>query len=60
MHFSLSGFLFEDDRRTQSLTFPAFCKLAARLGYSGVELRKTQVDTNTPEIASGAATCWRR
>lgn len=46
MTYSLSGFLFEDGG-SQSIGFPEFCRLAARLGYTGVELRRTQVFTDT-------------
>jgi len=48
MRLSLSGFLFEDEYRSQSLTFPTFCALARSAGYDGVELRRTQVDLRTP------------
>ncbi len=47
MRLSLSGFLFEDDYRTQSLSFADFAALARRAGYSGVELRGTQVSLET-------------
>lgn len=48
MKLSLSGFLFEDNYTTQSLTFSRFCALARSAGYSGVELRRTQVNPDTP------------
>ena len=48
MDLSLSGFLFEDDYRSQSLSFPAFCQLARASRYDGVELRRTQVSPQTP------------
>jgi len=44
MELSLSGFLFEEEYRSQSLEFAEFCELAQRAGYDGVELRRTQVD----------------
>jgi len=44
MKLSLSGFLFEDDYATQSLSFADFAALARDAGYSGVELRNTQVN----------------
>jgi len=46
---SLSGFLFEDGRRSQSVTFDEFCAIAERAGYDGVELRRTQVNVDTPK-----------
>lgn len=49
MILSLSGFLFEDDYRSQSLDLPRFCALARSAGYDGVELRRTQV---TPEATA--------
>jgi len=49
MKFSLSGFLFEDNYRTTSLSFANFAKLANSAGYKGVELRKTQVNLHTPK-----------
>lgn len=48
MKLSLSGFLFEDNYKTQSLEFPDFCALAKSAGYGGVELRRTQVNPDTP------------
>ena len=50
MRLSLSGFLFEDEYRSQSLTFSALCALARSAGYDGVELRRTQV---TPQTSVG-------
>ncbi len=47
MLLSLSGFLFEDNYRTTSLSLEDFLKLARQTGYSGVELRETQVNLNT-------------
>lgn len=44
MKYSLSGFLFEENRTHQAISLDEFCALAARLGYDGVELRRTQVD----------------
>ncbi len=44
MLLSLSGFLFEDEYRRQSLPFPHFCALAHDAGYDGIELRRTQID----------------
>ena len=49
MKYSLSGILFESDYKSQSFDFPRFCRLAVNLGYEGVELRKTQIDLNTPK-----------
>ena len=43
MRFSISGFLFEDNYTSQSLDLEEFCAVAARLGYDGVELRRTQI-----------------
>ena len=43
MLLSLSGFLFEDDYRTQSVDLARFCRVAASAGYGGVELRRTQI-----------------
>jgi len=48
MQLSLSGFLFEDDYASQSMRFPDFCALAHSAGYDGVELRKTQINPDTP------------
>ena len=47
MELSLSGFLFEEEYRSQSLEFPQFCQVAHSAGYDGVELRRTQVDPQT-------------
>ena len=49
MKLALSGFLFEDDYSSQSISFPEFCKLARSAGYSAVELRDTQV---RPDMSS--------
>ena len=48
IHLSLSGFLFEDNRGKQSLTFNDFATLAHEAGYAGVELRKTQINLDMP------------
>ncbi len=48
MLLSLSGFLFEDVYRTQSVSFEQFCDIARSAGYQGVELRRTQVTPQTP------------
>ena len=48
MILSLSGFLFEDDYKSQSVSFAGFCRIARESGYDGVELRRTQVDPDTP------------
>ena len=48
MLLSLSGFLFENNYKSQSVTFPQFCELARSAGYTGAELRGTQVDPDTP------------
>lgn len=47
MQLSLSGFLFEDDYSSQSVSFARFCSLASNAGYDGVELRQTQVTIET-------------
>ncbi len=47
MQLSLSGFLFEDDYSSQSVSFDKFCSLASEAGYKGVELRRTQVNPQT-------------
>jgi sugar phosphate isomerase/epimerase len=52
MRLSLSGFLFED-QATQSLSVREFCALAKDAGYDGVELRRTQVNIETPQDARG-------
>jgi len=49
MLLSLSGFLFEDRYTSQSVTFPEFCEIASSAGYDGVELRRTQVNPDTPK-----------
>lgn len=48
MFLSLSGFLFEDNYRSQSISFEQFCTLAKSAGYGAVELRRTQVNPDTP------------
>ncbi len=48
MELALSGFLFEDEYSTQSIDMGAFCRLARACGYDGVELRRTQVNPQTP------------
>ena len=48
MKLSLSGFLFEDNCETQSIGFAEFCRIARAAGYDGVELRRTQVNPDTP------------
>ena len=48
MQLSLSGFLFEDDYTEQSVSFTEFCAIARDAGYDGVELRRTQVNPETP------------
>ena len=48
MKLSLSGFLFEDNYQQQSVTFREFAELANTLGYSGMELRRTQINLETP------------
>ncbi|MFH1614834.1 MAG: sugar phosphate isomerase/epimerase [Planctomycetota bacterium] len=47
MQLSLSGFLFEEDYKRQSLSFEDFAVLARQAGYTGVELRDTQINLNT-------------
>jgi len=49
MLLSLSGFLFEDNYTSQSVTFPEFCEITISAGYDGVELRRTQVNPDTPK-----------
>ncbi len=49
MLYSLSGFLFEDGYTSQSISVREFCQTARTLGYQGVELRRTQVTTDTPQ-----------
>ncbi len=48
MKLSLSGFLFEDHYTSQSVDFATFCSIAQSYGYRGVELRRTQVNPDTP------------
>ena len=48
MLLSLSGILFEDGSASQSVTFREFCEIAQGAGYAGVELRRTQVNPDTP------------
>lgn len=43
----MSGFLFEDNYATQSLSLEDFCHLARQCGYAGVELRQTQIGLST-------------
>lgn len=65
MLLSLSGFLFEDDYASQSVPFARFCEIAASTGYGGIELRRTQVNPDTPaherreqlRIANAAGLC---
>lgn len=47
MKISLSGFLFEDNYNSQSLSIEEFCTLAESAGYDGVELRRTQVNIDS-------------
>ena len=48
MILALSGFLFEDDYTSQSISFGEFCELASSAGYEAVELRDTQVRPDMP------------
>jgi sugar phosphate isomerase/epimerase len=48
MRLALSGFLFEDAYRDQSVPFDRFCAIARDAGYDAVELRRTQVSPDTP------------
>ena len=48
MDLSLSGFLFEENYASQSVEFSEFCGIAKSAGYDGVELRRTQVNPDTP------------
>ena len=48
MLLSLSGYHFEDNYSSQSVSFPEFCSIAKSAGYQGVELRRTQVNLETP------------
>lgn len=43
MLLALSGFLFEDRYRAQSVSLTRFCRIARSAGYRGVELRRTQI-----------------
>lgn len=54
MKLSLSGFLFEESRTSQSISFESFCDLAVTCGYEGVELRDSQVGphSNPGEVAA--------
>lgn len=49
MELALSGRTFEINRHTVSSTadFRAFAEIASRIGYSGVDLRKTQMSLET-------------
>ena len=47
MLLSLSGFLFQVKHPAEQLDFVTFCSLASSIGYSGVELRTTQVNPKT-------------
>ena len=49
MLLSLSGFLFQTENPAEQLDFLTFCSLASSIGYDGVELRRTQVDPQTPK-----------
>ena len=40
---ALSGFLFEERYRAQSVSLARFCRIARSAGYGGVELRRTQI-----------------
>ena len=48
MDLSLSGFLFEDGYKTQSVPFERFVELARAAGCAGVELRTTQINLQMP------------
>lgn len=48
MRLSLSGFLFEDNYAGQSVPFDRFCAIAREAGCDAVELRRTQVNLDTP------------
>ena len=48
MLLALSGFLFEDRYRAQSVSFARFCRIARSAGYGGVELRRTQIAPDAP------------
>ena len=45
---ALSGFLFEERYRSQSVSFARFCRIARAAGYRGVELRRTQIAPDAP------------
>jgi len=45
---ALSGRLFEKDYK-DNIPFKEFCEIASKIGYQGVELRKTQVSLETPD-----------
>jgi len=50
MDISLSGFLFQDykgNHTFNAVSFSKFCDIAQKAGYDGVELRRTQVNTNS-------------
>jgi sugar phosphate isomerase/epimerase len=49
IQIALSGFLFEDNYESQSISFDKFCRIAHVLGYDGVELRNTQINIYTPK-----------
>ncbi len=48
MLLALSGFLFEERYRAQSVSFARFCRIARSAGYGGVELRRTQIAPDAP------------
>lgn len=48
MLLALSGFLFEEGYRAQSVPFARFCRIARSAGYGGVELRRTQIAPDAP------------
>lgn len=47
MILSLSGSLFEDGYTAQSVSLSEFCAIAEKAGYSGVEVRDTQINIST-------------
>jgi len=53
MRIGLSGFLFEEDYRRQSVSFEQFCRIARSAGYDGVELRRTQITPDSPADEKG-------
>jgi len=57
MKLSLSGFLFEDGYKTQSVSIDEFVETAVEAGYQGVELRATQV---SPEAGPKVTESWRK